>query len=67
MTPDQENDAALEAVLGAFNFEIKDFNPEGRKKLREAMRKVRDDSYMQGAEDAHGLKIDDFLNRIAAE
>lgn len=50
MTPEQRIDEALESVLRASGSSLKNYTmPSNLEKMREAMRKVMSDSYIEGS------------------
>lgn len=50
MTPEQRIDEALESVLRASGSSLKNYTmPSSLEKMREAMRKVMSDSYIEGS------------------
>ena len=52
MTPDQQIDAALDSVLKASGSALRNYTmPKTLEGMREAMRKVMSDSYIQGSND----------------
>lgn len=52
MTPDERVDAALEAVLKAMGTSLKYYSLQSKKDgMREAMRKIMSESYIQGSND----------------
>lgn len=54
MTPEQRIDAALDSVLRASGSSLKHYTLPGTlEAMREAMRKVMSDSYIQGSNDCH--------------
>jgi len=54
MTPEQRIDANLDSVLRASGSSLKHYTTPGTlKAMRDAMRKVMSDSYIQGSNDCH--------------
>ena len=54
MTPNERIDAALDAVLRASGSALKHYTmPSSLEKMRDAMRKIMSDSYIDGSADCH--------------
>ena len=54
MTNEQRIDAALDSVLKAAGTSLRHYTmPGSRDRMREAMRKIMSESYIQGSNDAH--------------
>lgn len=53
MIPEKRIDKALKRVLKAAGLRLKDCDPKRLDDMREAMRKVMSESYIQGSNDLH--------------
>lgn len=60
MTPEQRTDANLDSVLRASGSALKHYTLPGTlEAMREAMRKVMSESYIQGSNDCHKVMAGD--------
>lgn len=57
MTPEQRIDAALDSVLKAAGTALRHYTmPGSRDRMREAMRQIMSEAYIQGSNDAHNAQ-----------